>query len=69
MSTATEEKEKPTGIECRITLNPEMDRVVFCVGESSVGFCYDHAMLMADQLATALELMREQRKRPKGRLN
>ncbi len=63
---ATEEK---TRLECRITVNPEMDCVVFCVGENSVGFDYEHARLMADQLSDALALVSQQRNRPKAKAN
>jgi hypothetical protein len=52
----------PEPIECRVTLNPEGDRVVFVMGDYCVGFSYDTAMGIAGQFADCLEIMREERK-------
>jgi hypothetical protein len=64
---ATDEK-SDAPVACRITLNPELTRVVFCVGEESYGFDYRHALSMAEQLADALRIMREEISR-RGRAN
>ena len=46
-----------TPVPVRITLNPEMDRVVIVAGDFSVGLTFEDGMIAADQLATALSIM------------
>jgi hypothetical protein len=60
---AGEEKTR-AGVAVRVTLNPEMDRVVICVGDDAVGLTYEDALVMGQQLATVLKLMHEERAKP-----
>ena len=57
------EDESAAPLPCRITVNPELTRMVFVAGELSVGFTFEEGVTMLLQARDALQIMAAARQR------